>query len=266
MLLSRKTIKWLEERFSHGAHTDQARVGAEYLPKVKQDRDEAERTALAVKHNWHARNAEWGESTLPVPPGDGDGGHPYDGDPFERSEDSRLAALFRNLGWVATSFEFVTAGYAAQFWLNVSTDSPVHLTPRTAAAIGVVVAGAYTYLAKGLWGIGPQDHSNHRPEFKRRERILWGVGIANVLAFASLGVDRFLDAPDWVYSAQLGVLSALLPIFASGCFVLGRLMSERNRLAAKYWSIQSHSERLKAIYSRISELLKIQHTEEVSHE
>jgi hypothetical protein len=257
MIPKPRILKHLEERLFHGAHADQRKVAVEYLPKLRLGQSEAGRIAETIRQNWLARNAEWGDGLVPPPVTVGAEIPPDGWEPFERTEDSRLAGTFRRLGTVATGLELFTAGYAAQFWLD--------LPPVKASAVGVAVAGAYTYLAKSLWGIGHQDHSNHWPEFKRRERMLWCVGAVNSVLLGSFGVVRFLTVPEWVYWLQLGALSALLPIFAAGCFVLARLISERNRLCSEYWSTRNLIKRLQNLLDRAKEILGLNKDEEASH-
>ncbi len=248
MVLTKREIGRIEERLASGARYDQHKEASLWHPRVRQYSEEVERLVAGLRHDWHRLSEQWNQAPLPVPKGSGEGeGHPYDGDPFATNDGRPRIALLQRLGLFAAGAEFVFASYGAKVWLK--------LPPGKAGVVGLGFAAVYTYVAEGLWGIGPLDHTNPVPEVERREKILWrlGGGIAGLLG--AFGVSRFLALPKIFYQVDIGLLSALLPLFAAGCFVLVGLLRERNSLASQYWERRSLFDRLRVILGQIEEIL-----------
>lgn len=244
--ITKRVLRRLFERMSHGARSDQAAVAREYLPQVELHLEEIDRQARE-KAQSHAELTEKWEGTSE---GHGEAKEPKDKDPVEpveRFEDRQRGGKLRSVGWLGALLESFLASYAATFWLV--------LQKSLAVSLGVFLALVYTWISELIWGEGPIDHTNPKPESKRRSRILWLLALVLAILLAALGCSRFADAPDWVYTLELCGLSALLPVFSAGCFVLADIIEGRNRLAREYHGLRTQAARVRSLVERMRAIL-----------
>lgn len=203
-----KVLDWLEVRLFAGAEPDQVAVAKEHRAPLEQARDQQQAARASLQSEWAALHARW----FGVAP-------EAEGLPAIRYEHAMRSRAYKVFGWVALVAEAALAAGVATGWITG------WILLAVPAAVGI--AAFICWMAKVWWTAG-FDSLVPRVGCASRERTVLLLSAVVVLLSGAFGLVRFFPLAGVVLLVVLGLLSALLPILAGGCFSLANIFDERN--------------------------------------
>ena len=223
---SEKNLLSAREDVTNGAGPECARAAAWWLPHLRRWCKTLTREQESAATNW---SLEWWRWWSAPPPGGG---------PVNWPVHTSRGRAHRAIAWVALLLEGVLSYLAAPLWLNAP--------PVLAGLVAMLAAGLLAFVLKGIWWLRWRRR-HPRLSYKQRQWWVWLTGATALVLLGVLGLTRWWVVVDTVALWVLSICGLLLPLFASGLWVLASELERRNSLYRRFSLLSEQQDRVQEV-------------------